>query len=227
MPHLATAQIEPGESPDFVIVLPTSRIGIEITRHSPQHTPGHPHPKEQDSLQQQSMAMAERLWYASQSAALDVSAHFLDHRPLTKARVPILAAEIVDYLAPEVAALDLFKWSTLRCGTALRELYSLFVLRVPDPSYGLWRAGAGGWVRHASEADIRSLVASKEPKAGAYRARADEVWLLITFQHMDAGDVLESPIAPVSFRLTTSFGRVFTLDIASGRVVEIPIDRAS
>jgi len=227
MPHLATAQIEPGESPDFVIVLPTSRIGIEITRHSPQHTPGHPHPKEQDSLQQQSMAMAERLWYASQSVALDVSAQFLEPPPLTKARVPALAAEIVDYLASEVAALDLFKWAILRCSTDLPELHSLCVLRVPDPSYGVWGAGGGGWVRHATEADIRSLVASKEPKVGAYRLRAEEVWLLITLQHMDAGGVLEGPIAPMSLRLTTSFRRVFTLDIVSGRVVEIPIDRAA
>src|SRR3990172_7200159 len=75
--------------------------------------------------------------------------------PPPRARVPALAAEIVDYLASEVAALDLFKWAILRCSTDLPELHSLCVLRVPDPSYGVWGAGGGGGVRHATEADIR------------------------------------------------------------------------
>lgn len=228
MPHVAASPVEPGESPDFVIAQSTSRIGIEVTRHVPEHVPGRPHAKEQDALGQRTMVAAEKLWYESQPLALAVSAAFLDHPALTKARVPALAGEIVEYLGPRVAGLDILQQASLRRPDfdCLPELHSLHALRVPGRSYGVWQAGEGGWVRQATEGDIRALVASKESKVPAYRARADEIWLLITLQHMDAGDVVEAPELPVGFGVQTAFDRVFMLDVISRRVVEIPVDHA-
>ena len=230
MPDLAGASIDPGERPDFVVSVPSGRIGIELTRHRHTVAVGASNPKEQHSLRERTMVAAEKLWYEQHSMALDVDAEFLDHSPLTKSRVPALAQEIADYLSTRVKSLEVYQWVRLKGDTDseyLPEVHSLRALRVPDPSYGGWDAGGGGWVSSADEGVIRSLVASKESKVRQYRTRADQVWLLITLQHTDAGDVVEAPRAAVSFRVSTAFDRVFTFDILSRRVVEIPIERAA
>src|SRR5258705_1514271 len=226
---LAGSPIDPGESPDFVVSSRSGRIGIEVTRHRHEPAPGAPNAKEQDSLRQRTMAIAEKLW-ADEAISLDVDAEFLDHPPLTKERVARVAKEVVDYLRPRVHDLEMFTWVRLkgdRDFEHLPEIRSLRALRVPDPSYGVWHSGGGGWVSRADEDVIRSLVSSKEAKVLKYRTRAEQVWLLITLQHTDAGDVVETPEGPVSFQIQTAFDRVFTFDILSRRVVEIPVRRAA
>ncbi len=230
MPDLAGAIIDPGERPDFVLSTPSGRIGIELTRHRPVVSPGASNPKEQHAVRERTMTTAEKLWYEKHSTAFDVDAHFLDHPRLTKSRVRDLAQEIVDYLATRVQGIELFRWARLKGDTDfdyLPEVHSLRVLRVPDRAYGGWDAGGGGWVSSADERVIQSLVASKESRVSHYRTRADRVWLLITLQHTDAGDVVEAPPTAADFRVSTTFDRVFTFDILSRRVMEIPIDRAA
>lgn len=224
-PDLEGAVIDDGgERPDFVLTLRHKRLGIEHTRYSP--PPGvHPHPIEQDSLQHRTLAVAGEMWRTAQRPPLDVMGLFNDHTPLTKARVPALARLIVQSLEKATAGLEQFQSVTIRgidVWESMPELHSVRAMSVPEDSWGSWSTGQGGWVQRAPEDTIRRLVDAKEPLVPAYRERADEVWLLVTFEHMDAGDVVAAPETPVGFVVRTAFDRVFAFDIYAGRAVEIP-----
>jgi hypothetical protein len=106
---------------------------------------------------------------------------------------------------------------------ALPEIAALGATRVPTEEDGVWYPARGGWMRPANEAEILSVVSTKESRLPSYGARCDESWLLIVLPVGGNNVVVELPTQPVAFTLSSGFGRIFCLDLFGPRSVEIPV----
>lgn len=227
-PDLGLRNPENSESPDFLFNHSGSRLGIELTRFSPPRDGSKFVPHEQDSLRKRVMGEARRVYEEAGGAPLHVDAIFNDHRPLKPSRVPELADELSEYLGWKAAGVPVYKevpFSVRDKYPYLVEIAHVTAFRVPEPSYGIWYAGQGGWVSQASEDDFARILMEKEPRVTTYLKNCDNVWLVVVFDTMAGADHVESPATPGQFNLPTEFQRVFSLDRIGDRSVEIPCRR--
>jgi len=225
-PDLPLAGAVPAERPDFIVILDSCHIGIEVTRYTPISKPGEPRAEEQESLQQRTMRLARDAYQAAEGPPLHVGASFNFYQPLTKARAPELANKIARFLLGCSKRMVLYQPSSFDRSmgrTFLPELDSLSAMRVPTEEHAAWYAGQGGWVRHAEEGDIVRIVSAKEERIVAYRERCDALWLLIVFDVQGGANYVRPPVEPVSFGIRTGFDRLFCLAPVGDYCVEIPV----
>lgn len=213
------------DAPDFRFGFLDKRLGVEHTRFVPDPGSSPFIATEQGSLRDQVMQRARGLYEDAGGPALQVSADFNNHILLRRPRVDSLADEVATYLLAKANGVPLYAEAPLRPyeeDPRLREIGHLSARRFPDPSFGVWYAAQGGWVRQADETDFRRVLRIKEPLLDSYRRECDEVWLLVVFEPLAGSDHVEGPSVPVPFQLTTRFDRVFSLDRIGNRCIEIP-----
>ena len=226
-PDLALEDLVPNEAPDFLGRWGARRVGLEVTRLPVPSRPSMPVAEEQDSLRQRVVEAARAQHQAAGGLPLHVQVIFSHHGGLTKRRVPDLAARLAHWLVSESRSLapwERVPFDYARHWKALPEIAALGAIRVPAEDYGHWYPARGGYMRPADEAEIASVVRAKEARLPSYAARCDETWLLIVLQVIGNDVVVELPAQPVVFTLSSSFSRIFCLDLFGGpRSVEIPV----
>ena len=182
--------------------------------------------REQSSLRDRAVELAEELYYANGSnQAWDVELEFRDWPLLTKARV----SEVADYLASlltvrrDFIQLDNSEMMEMYAVPQIPEVSRIQATRVSTRYHGVWQTGSGGWVHHAGFAEIESVVRSKEKHLSRYKQSCELIWLVIVFDIHSAGDRVAEPMLPVSFSIPSGFNRLLCLDLVSRRVVEVPV----
>ncbi len=93
------------DKPDFRFDAGGKRIGLEITRFSPEVPFGVPRPETQHSLRTRTMNLARRAYHAEGGRPLHVQASFSESSPLSKKRAPVLAKEIADFFLVHASSL--------------------------------------------------------------------------------------------------------------------------
>ncbi|HYW12113.1 MAG TPA: hypothetical protein VE871_09150 [Longimicrobium sp.] len=226
-PDLQLEFIKHQDRPDFLAYCGSARIGVEVTRFSPENQPGLPRPEEQESLQQWTMELARSIYQRQGGAPMDVKVSFSSDRRIDKRRAPELAAELASFILGNTRAFLVYQHSDfddiLGC-SFLPELEALSAFRVPTEGDGAWSANNFGWRRHAGESDVRRVLeGKKEKRIKSYRESCDELWLLIVFDG-PYGDIHDDlPVEPVAFTMSTGFDRIFCLSPAGPRCVEVPV----
>jgi hypothetical protein len=227
-PDLPLGEFKHGDKPDFLGLLGSTKIGIEVTRYSPEKQAGLPFPDEQESLQQRTLSSARDAYEADGGRPVNMHAIFRQYPALTKKRVHALSAEIAHVVRGSRGPLYEYRRSGLDdlIGTVfLPEIASLRATWVPTREHAHWYAGSRGWPYHAQERDIGRIVNRKEKRVQTYRGTCDEIWLLMAFDSSAAEFEVRPPVEPVDFRIATSFDRIFCLSPATLRCVEVPVTR--
>jgi hypothetical protein len=213
------------ESPDFVLARSPS-IGIELTDFSYSYGSIPSGVREQSSLRNRIVELAEELYYAmAPNQAWDVELEFRNWPLLTKARVSQVASYLATLLTARRDFLQLDNSETIGMYTVpqIPEVARIQAIRVPSRAHGVWQPTSGGWVHHAGYAEIESIVRRKEKRLSRYKESCEVIWLVIVFDIHSAGDRVAEPMVPVSFTVTSSFDRLLCLDLVSRRVIEVPV----
>jgi len=213
------------ESPDFF--LPGSpSVGIELTDFSHSYGSFPTSMREQSSLRNRAVELAEELYYAeAPNQAWDAEFDFRDWPLLTKARVSEVAGYLASLLTIRRDFLQLDNSELMGMYTApqIPEVARIQATRVSTRAHGVWQTALGGWVHHAGSAEIESIVRRKEKHLSRYKQSCELVWLVIVFDIHSAGDRVAEPMCPVSFAVPSSFDRLLCLDPVPPRVVEVPV----
>ena len=96
LPELPSGDVEQGECPDFLLISDGHRLGIELTEFHLSPPPGEPYHQEQQSLEDRTVEIAERLHHEAGGPALYVDVIFHDYPPLTKKDTQPSARAIAD-----------------------------------------------------------------------------------------------------------------------------------
>lgn len=217
VPELAGATIDQdGESPDFLIVLPDRRIGVELTEYfhgkAPRGTIGQ---RERETFERQVVAEAQRTFESHDGPPLHVSVGWYG-RVVTERR-ELVARAIADVVAdrlPEVPATDTYIQITLE-NEELPELLQPWVafigiLRTARGTAHFWTVPQAGYIE-ADAHGVGAVIVDKETDIPSYRP-CDEYWLLI----YASGDSISSTMMPAESATdqdyTTAFDRVYVLD---------------
>lgn len=213
------------ESPDFILGS-SPFVGIEFTDFNHRYGSFPTGTREQSSLRDRAVELAEELYYANGSnQAWDVELEFRDWPILTKARV----SEVAGYLATllsirrDFLQLDNSQMTGMYAIPQIPEVSRIQAARVSTRAHGVFQTAAGGWVHHAGFGEIESIVRSKEKHFSRYKQTCELIWLVIVFDIHSAGDRVAEPMFPVSFSVPSDFDRLLCLDLVSRRVVEVPV----
>jgi hypothetical protein len=225
-PDLQLTSFVHSDSPDFLAYSERKKVGVEVTRFSPQTHKASPNPEEQDSLRRRTMDLAYQAYRATGGAPLHVQATFSPYQRLTKGRVTALAREMVSFLSNHSRPLLVYDRADFTHWVGdefLPELTSLTAFRVSTEEHSGWHAGQSGWVRHADERDIRRVVSGKESRITTYRAHCEELWLVIVFELLGGDTYVRPPATPLEFGVATNFDRVFCLAPIGSVCVDVPV----
>jgi hypothetical protein len=227
-PDLSLDVFEHRDRPDFMVSMDGSRIGIEVTRYSPEVNPGVPRPEEQVSLQHWTLELARDMYFDAGGPPISVHAVFDRYRVLTKKRARELAEQISTYLLGSSKKWLVYRrreYGDLVRDKFLPELASLDAIRVSPDRHAAWITGQVGWSLRAQKEDIRRVALRKENKLAAYRKSCDAIWLLIVFDILGNEFEMRPPVEPVEFAISTGFDRIFCLAPERRRCVEVPVTR--
>jgi hypothetical protein len=226
-PDLLSGLVTPGESPDFVVTTGDRRIGVEVTRFTAAPRPG-PNPDQQEGLQYRALADARRLFDAMSHTPLRVQAIFSRVPFVTKQAVRACSRALASYLAERAAPLPV--WSGVEWhGDDVDlppQLGGVHATVVPEARFAHWTPANAGWVRQATETELKTIVSAKDAKIDHYRQAAGELLLLIAFDgRPKLGRSIYPPDEPVPFTVSTKFDRVLCLDVLGERIVGLPTSR--
>lgn len=104
-----------------------------------------------------------------------------------------------------------------------KGVMSCMLSKVEKPKYEFWSPGYAYMVPELQIHHIASIIASKEKRLSEYRARCDEIWLLIVTDigmpssHVDVAKVVQNKM------WNTRFDKVFVLLYAIAELIELQL----
>lgn len=213
-------RVEPGESPDFLIIGADKTIGVEVTDWHIDQDKGGSDVRRMLEDRERLVERAEQIFWSGNNTPVFVSLFFENTQingshPKTARRLAALLDELFvgvtegEEKTASDEQLERFDLSYLLWKVRLARHFS-FPTFFDAPSV----VGSGN-PRPALEATI----AAKEEKVGEYRLRCDEAWLLIV-----ANTTLAQRLPPTldaDDLYPSSFDRVLLLDYAHEGVIEL------
>lgn len=200
------------ERPDFIVMSPLGRIGVELTEyHHPPDSGERPY-QELQSLKDQIITTAERLHGEAGGPALYVTATFGHHAHIAKATVASIARSLAEGLLSCDVPKSIHDPSlAIPRGCMPPEIAHARVHGSIDGVDKLWHADNGGWVATIGPADVQRELDRKAHVASAARSRCDLVWLVIVHDLLRGAPSELSDEARAAF-YQHAFDRVFWLD---------------
>jgi hypothetical protein len=201
---LKSAGIEPlaimeHEKPDFILSLPHGKVGIEVTELLKTTHPSAPPERAQESIADQVIEKARRLYEQRGGSPALVSVLFSPGHDLRKVHRDELANVIAVFI--EKLAVNNGQRVIWRPGDMDIELPDAVsfaqILGVPSKKYANWSSPRAGWVACLTSEEIGKRISAKAVKLSEYKKSADQVWLLIVadrtrpsqmFEHRGAFD---------------------------------------
>lgn len=224
LPTFPTGELVAGEEPDFTLALNDGkRLGIELTELHREYPAGHSAPQAQQVLKYRAVRRAQEIYDATGGPYLHVSVHYANIE-VSKSAVGTLAKLIADVVTTIIPPPGKSRTAEPDFGNENNfpdELHVVTALHIPDATRSFFHTPGATWMATLQEDDLKRVLASKEGKCDRYRAKVDEVWLVVScntdfmstwFEHADR-------FAGVIFQ--TKFDRVFVLSHFENRVVEL------
>lgn len=168
------------EKPDFEVRHDSSIKGIELVEvlKGVRPTGGSPQ-KKLESFRSDIMAIARREYFSKCQIPIEVKAFMATRLPKGGKGKNLVAQEIVGLLKSTTTSGQCFV--PVRVSGNGKSISFLYITRVPNEINPTWLClnNRVGWSRLLSDADIASLIASKEKKIPTYKESYDSMLLLL------------------------------------------------
>ena len=222
--NFPAGKIEESEEPDF-LVREARTLGIEFTElhreNEGEQVPG----QAREAMRERVMTRAGQLFDEAGLPPVRCNAILTDE-PIPKSEVEERAQRVADlairYLPsqPGGASVGRPSWDGLDGFPDWMSYIS--VLRLDGAEASSFHVSGSTWVERLGAKHLEPPLVAKERKLHAYRARCDEVWLVIVVdaRRMSTWFPYDDELLPTS--VTSSFDRVFVLRLfGEGRLTEL------
>ena len=207
------------EAPDFLVSTPGGQFGFEVTQllQSPSDSPFAP--RQIESFRDWIIRRAEEIYSLSGNPPVDVNAYF-SVRPAEKQRKEQLAQAFAEFVRANYPE-DGKVWN-FREGRPDSTLPSDFgAVSIARPLLGgsrRWFAGGVGETKLLTYDLLNEVISAKNPLVADYRARANEVWLLIAVDIFPFSASFSVPAEVDTWRFDYEFDQVLLLSRQESKV---------
>lgn len=217
LPNIPAIDATETEAPDFLLIAPGIRLGIEVTAFDLPPASGERPGKEIRSLRERVVSMAEGIYRQAGGPALYVSVIFSSTLQLSKEQVRPMAAALADVILSRRVPLSVHE-PTLRLdfGEVPPGILHIRVHGSVDGADKLWSVSSGGWVAPILPDHIKVNIARKSKMAGRARKRCDELWLVIVHDYFS--ELSEEARA---FSYLAPFDKIWLLDPSIPSAIEL------
>lgn len=219
-------EIASSEEPDFLIVAPTSVVGVELTELYWETPAGRLPRQSQESLRFRICQHAQAKWHEAGLPPVHVGVHFSGNRELQKKDIEWLACAIVDIAQrnlPKREGRSEEKYDWVNREYFPEELDIVSVYRFDILTKAFFSAPDAAFVPDLQQKDVVRALASKEHKYARYRERASEAWLLINISGGLLSTMFDIPKETIGAAYRSPYERVFVLAHSSRQLWELTI----
>ena len=217
--------LEFSDSPDLLVRRSGYTVGIEHTRLLQPKEPGKDI-RAFESVMKRAVAQAQEAHDATDPGELWVGVH-----PNTRIR---LTSRDRDSIAEDLeAVVRLVKpttqgdvraegWRFRKDGLPFpKGVHSIMVARLPGIKRSVWYPSWAFFVPRLKPQDVAERIASKDARVPTYRARCDEVWLVLAIENFSASGAWDLDDFPFDHPYDTDFDRLFLHHVFSAHVHEL------
>jgi len=224
LPDFPDGTINSSESPDFLVGHKSAQTGIEVTRLF-RPVPQNARPlQEQETLQQQAVSRAQRLFEGAGPQFLDVTFLFRSDETLTKGRVPGLAEDLcaaVGHMTPGSVGTISEEIVPPPIGSGPPELAWARVSLLPELTRGSWKILASDYMAPLTTTLVQERIDEKTARYSAYRTHCASVWLLIVVDTARTSSIFGVPNDVQAHRYDSPFDRTYLLLTMEDRAIRI------
>jgi hypothetical protein len=208
------------ERPDLILKTADRKIGIEVTRIL------HEELRRGESECERMVAAARAIYEQRNLPNLHVAVHVGRNEPFNMANRPRFASTLANLVAANIPGSNGLlevqnDWSDAEVFPY--EIDSILILRNPVLTVNHWNAGQAGFILENFIEALQRVLDSKESRFVGYDTSCDEQWLLIVAENGSPSAAFDPSTATLAHSYTSSFDRVFFLDLFKSNVRELNI----
>jgi len=208
------------ERPDVVVKTAQARIGIEVTRIL------NPELRRNESECDQMIEAARELYEKRSLPHLHVSVHVTGEKVFTRSNRQRFASALADVVAANVPQANELQEVENDCNNPAAfpyEIDSILILRNRALTRNYWNAGKAGFILEDFTDRLQAVIDQKESRIGGYDTDCSELWLLIVAENDNPSAAFDPSPATLSHSYTSSFHRVFILNLFQRKVSDLKI----
>lgn len=216
--------IEKSEEPDFVVLTPERRVGIELTDLYRETPEGAVPQQAQESLRDRIAKTAGRKYAELGLPPLHVSVHFNpQHMPLKQdvERISTMIANLVAKNVPPPGSSFREDYDWVNRDYFPEEVIHVGAWNLPGADAPFFTSPSASFVPSLEPGDIERALDLKEPKLARYRQRCDELWLLVSCDGGQLSTFFEHEDDVVERTYRSGFNRAFLLRHVAGKLHEL------
>jgi hypothetical protein len=217
-----TGSVIHDDAPDFLVSMPHTSLGIEITQIFREVSPGELPEQQYEAEEQLIIDRAQEMATTLQLPPLLVSAYFSSQARPQKRYRDSITRKLVESVESNLPLGDDFAFRLHSNDGLPREIDAVSVRRYPCITKPLWQTGGAGAVMEDCASDIQAKIDSKNAKLGEYKRRCADCWLLIVADWFAASSAFYEPSAKtLEHKFNTAYDRIYFLESFSGRVLRL------
>jgi hypothetical protein len=212
-------EIEESESPDFILHVESKLVGVELTELFREDTGVALQPRAHENITDRIVAAAHRFYHDRSCNFVRVNVAFfdgVDFRSLNRDAV-------AERLASRVMSMRLesthVHWRNDYEDPLLNAIATVSALTVPEQRMSHWSVGRAGWRSNLSADLVRSAIESKDAKVCSYRAKVDELWLLLAIEGSRPSQFFDPDKPPAVETLASRFDRTYLFNAMYNQVI--------
>lgn len=216
---LEVESVEQSETPDFLLHIQSRLIGIEVTEVFRDPDLSGLSPRARESITDRIVARARSLYYARNNRFVHVNVLFFDGvdvQGLNRDQLADRIASLVESMPLESAHVH---WRNEYEDSSLDAVAFVTALAVPEASMSHWGVARPGWRAKLATETLRSAIDAKNEKIQAYRAKADEVWLLLAVEGSRPSQFFDPDVPPATSDLASMFDRTYWFNSMHDQVI--------
>jgi hypothetical protein len=228
---ITPTNIDPGESPDFLVTLDGRTVGIEVTELfiRSNKSGAHPQPQEAPLLQAAEsitnliVSKAWKIYVDAGNPPVKSTVWFSDRITLDKKKVD----QIAELIARQIQSMSLQNLQAVAWRSSEDEneehclsesVAIIHTDKVPE-RFARWTVGRPGLVANLTRARLQEEIEKKASKFDAYKKRIEEIWLLIVADRTRPSQKFSvMPDFPLD-SLSSPFAKTFYFDLVSDEVL--------
>lgn len=207
--------VEEREAPDFIVKVDKILVGVEVTEIFISHEKGRRTPQAQESISDQIVAKARRLYLAEEAPPVHVSLCFGPGQDLSNLNRDKTARILCDFMKKMNLSLwqrGNWRFSELQDDEESplpEEISFIHALGVPSYDMGHWDVARAGWVASLSPESLQERIEAKAKRLLEYKNIIPENWLLVVADAMKPSSSIEASKEFDHNAVTSPFSRTF------------------
>jgi hypothetical protein len=213
------------ESPDAIVRVGESDVGVEITEVFTEHTgaSGSLSLQGRESLAQRIVARASEIYRGSHAQHAHVSVLFSLSSDLRRLDRDETASRLAAFVAAQALSPgQRVQWRPNHVTNPLPDAINFVsLLGVSEPCMARWSAPSAGWVAPMTSEILQSRVDEKAALLPKYRRRVTTNWLLLVSDGAKPSQFFEPPTKERASAIVSPFDRTFYFARFKSLVIEL------